>query len=361
MDIRILNKTFSVVRILDTIESFIWHECFDKTGDFEIYTRYTDDLYNTLLEDYYVSIPEMSDRTMIIEDREIRTDPENGDKLVITGRSIESILDRRIVLQQTQIDSSFQAGIQTLLNDAVINGVYPERNIPNFIMNLSSDANITSLNLAAQFYSEILLDVIESLCQQAGVGYRVLLNSSNQFVFSLYYGTDRSFSQSTNPYIVFSPENDNLVDSKYLETKRFYKNYVLVSGNTPSAWPGYPLRKQAWTPEIGTGLDRREMFHDATDLPLFVLDSGTEIPDSVYLDQLYQRGLEVLSANSKLISFDGEVRVGLPGYIYNKDYYLGDFVQLKDAYGHQVRTRVVEMTISENVSGKSQYPTLKSA
>lgn len=360
MEIKVLNTSFVPVGIIDTVESFIWKECYNTTGEFEIYNKYSKDLINLLKEDYYIQIP-LSDRTMVIESTLIETNPESGDKLIIRGRSLESILDRRIILRQTIFNNtSFQNVIFGLLVNEVMNGVYPERNYPGFVFATSTDPLVTGLTVAnAQYYGENLLDVITDLCQQVDLGYRLFLNSSNQFEFKLYAGANRSFGQSTNEYVVFSPDFDNLVDSKYYHTKRYKKNYVLVHGNAPQSSPGYPYRQQYWLSSVGTGMNRREMFEDATDIPLFVLDSSTEQDQTTYLNQLTQRGKEVLANNAEYTIFDGEIRVDFGEFVYNTDYFLGDIVQMKDNYGHTGYTRITEMTISENTNEKTMYPTLK--
>jgi hypothetical protein len=361
MDIKVLDNSFDLVGMLDSAESIIWKEAFNGAGTFEIYSKYTEAQLELLQIDYYLQTPE-SERTMIIEEIITTTDPEGGDKLVVSGRTIESLLDRRIVLRQTRIDTTFQNGIFTLLNENVINGLYPERNYPNFVFVNSTDPVITGMNLKAQFYSEYILDVITNLCSEAGVGFRLFLNASNQFEFKLLAGTDRSYGQTDNSPIIFSPEFDNLVNSTYYRSVKDRKNYVLVTGNAPAAFPNFPYRKQAWVPPAGTGtgLLRREMAVDATDMPLVVHDSSGEIPEAEYLAQLEQRGLEELSNRQELVLFDGQIRVNVGGYIYGQDYFLGDIVQIQDNYGHVGSVQIDEMTISENLTEKTMYPTLKS-
>lgn len=356
MDITIYNTSFSAVGILDNAESFIWVDKYDEEGTFELYTKYDPTIEALFLPDYYLKIKE-SDRTMIIEGVHIKDDVELGPKLIITGRSLESILDRRIILRQITIDTSLQSGILALLNAEVISGLYPERNFPNFIFSSSSDPLVTGLTLKAQYYSEYLLDVIKYLCHQGGIGFKVILNSSNQFVFSLYAGKDRSYSQSTNPYVIFSPEFDNLLRSEYLYTKRYLKTYALVSGDPTVAGSGLPIRAQSFT-GVQTGLDRREMFVDASDMSKFLWNSSTEIPDLEYQNQLKQRGDEELAIRQELTIFDGEIDL-INSYKYGVDFFLGDIIQMKDAYGHFGRRQIMEMTFSENISGRSIYPTLR--
>lgn len=358
MELRVLNQSFIAVGIVDSVDSILWTERYQGYGTFEIYVNFSYDLQALFQEDYYL-INSDSDRVMVIETQSIQTDPEKGNKLVIKGRSLESLLDRRIVLRQIILDSSLQSGVEALLDENVIDGLYPERNFPNFIFQASSDPAITALNINTQYYSENLYDVIRTICEQAGIGFRILLNSSNQFVFSLYAGADRSYFQSTNPYVVFSPDFDNLIKSEYFHSKQYKKNYVLVDGlPTPGSGTQLPERTQAWTDDVGTGLSRREMYLDASDLPR--IDETTEdvIPVLTYLEQLKQRGLQELALYDELTIFEGEVDLS-NSFEYRTDFFLGDIIQMVDDYGHSARSQILEMTFSEGPSGRNVVPTLK--
>ena len=104
MDLLILDKNFDTIGIIDTYESFNWTDRYNEAGDFEITmvldtVQHTKELLSIFVEDNYVYLG-MSEHLMIIEDLNITTDQEEGNKLVVSGRSLESILDRRIVWDQ---------------------------------------------------------------------------------------------------------------------------------------------------------------------------------------------------------------------------------------------------------------------
>ena len=91
MNIFVMNRNFETVYILDSYESFIWTDRYWAYGDFEIYTFFDPKLLEVFQQDYYISIME-SDHVMIIEGTNVESDAEDGSKLRITGRSLESIL-----------------------------------------------------------------------------------------------------------------------------------------------------------------------------------------------------------------------------------------------------------------------------
>ena len=362
MNITVLSQSLVKLGIIDVFESMIWTDRYYEFGDFELYTEVTLDLLSLLQEDNYVQI-EDSNETMIIESVEIKTTVDAGNKLVIKGRSLSSLLERRIVLRQVIIDSAFQAGIQALLNSEVINGDFPERNFENFYFYVGNDPLIAAMTLKAQYYMDNVYDVIKLVCENAKVGFRVVINELNQFIFYLHAGADRSYNQIVNPYVVFSPTFENLIKSEYFRSKRYKKNFAFVAGEDGlNSWNHgiYGRWAQVWLPETPiTGIHRREMFLNFDGIPKNYENSVEEIPDEEYSAQLAQRGLEELAENSDFTLFSGEIDT-TRNYKYGIDFFLGDIVQLEDIYGHTSRVRVTEMTYSENLSGRSSNPTLKS-
>ena len=84
---------------------------------------------------------------MIIEDIKINADTEEGNHLIVTGRSLESILERRIIWGQRIFNGNLQNGIQTMLNECIISPSIADRKISNFVFVPSADPKITSLKI----------------------------------------------------------------------------------------------------------------------------------------------------------------------------------------------------------------------
>ena len=194
MEVLVLNTEFESVAIVDTFESLIWTDRYYEAGDFEIYTAATKEMLQILQPDYYLWCKE-SEHMMIIEGIEIKSDFENGNKLIVTGRSLESILDRRIIWGQTNIDDTLQNGIKTLLDFNIISPTDSNRAITNFIFEDSSDINIQSMFLQTQYNGENLYESIVNICKSNGVGFKITLDENNRFIFKLYYGVDRTYNQ----------------------------------------------------------------------------------------------------------------------------------------------------------------------
>lgn len=350
MDLLVLNKNLDVIAIVDVYESIIWTERYYEYGDFELYTAMTQDILNYIKTDNYIQRVG-SDRVMIIEEIRIDTDSETGNHITITGRSLESILDRRVIWSQTTISGNLQNGIKKLINENIISPSKEERKISNFIFKDSTDSQITGLTVEAQYTGDNLYDVISKVCEEKSIGFKVSLNENKQFVFELYAGADRSYEQTNYPYVVFSPNFDNIINSNYLESKENLKNVALVGGEGEGTARKYLA--------IGntSGLDRRELFVDARDISSEGED-GETLTTEQYNELLKQRGNEYLADYTDLVSFEGAVETNIM-YKYGVDFFDGDIVQIANEYGHEAKVRILEVVISENEEGNSVYPTFK--
>ena len=286
---------------------------------------------------------------MIIEKLLIKTDVELGNHITVTGRSLESILKRRIVWKQRSISGNLQNGIKTLLDENVISPSDPDRKIDNFIFEESTDERITKLTIDAQYTGDELYEVIVKLCKEHDLGFKITLNDNKQFVFKLYMGIDRSYEQTENPYVIFSPNFENIVNSNYIESKSALKNVTLIGGE------GEGSARRYTTVGSGVGLERRELFTDARDISSDV-GEGEVLSEEEYNAKLQQRGEEKLAENIDIVSFEGEVEATMM-FRYREDFFEGDVVQIANEYGHETKVRILEMTTSENEQGTSVYPT----
>lgn len=350
MEINVLDSDYTRLAIVDNYSSFIWTDRYSKYGDFELVTVPTDEMLDLLVHGRYLLYSE-SEHAMIIETVEIVTDVESGNTLKVTGRSLESILDRRIVWGQTTITGNFQDGIQTLLNNAIISPSIADRKIDNFQFRQNDDESITSLTVDAQYTGDVLYDVIQALCEEKKLGFKIVFDEEFNMIFSLYKGIDRSYNQTDLPFVVFSPNFENIISSNYLESIEPYKNVTLVAGE------GEGSERRLLSVGEGSGLNRREMFTDARDISSKV-DDRTLSP-AEYNAQLKQRGEEKLAEAKKDKSFEGDMDVTRT-FKVRRDFDMGDIVEVESEHGKQGSARVTELITSHDATGLNFYPTFES-
>lgn len=340
MDIYVLNKNLVVIAIIDNYKSLIWTKRYYTYGDFELYIPADEKLLNYLKQDYYLTRDD-DDSVMIIEKIEITTSVEEGDFFIITGRSLESILARRIVWTQTNISTSNPVyGIYRLINENAINASLPRRKIPNLTFD-SSFSLVGSLNI--QRTGDNLMDVISEICTEFGIGFKVILQNDT-FICSCYQGNETD--------VIFSKEFDNLISSNYVSDFTNYKNCALTAGEgegtarkTISVWntSGEPA-----------GLNRREAYIDARDMST----NEGEITESEYLSKLTQHGKEKLNEFMITKSFESEIETRMT-YQYKTDYNLGDIVNITNEFGITSKPRIIEIIECWDETGYSTVPTFE--
>lgn len=222
----------------------------------------------------------------------------------------------------------------------------------NLIFEASSDPLISALTVDAQFTGDNLYGVIKKLCDAKNIGFKITLSDNDKFVFKLYSGVDRSYGQLSNPYVIFSPNFENIINSNYLESKMPLKTVTLVAGE------GEGSARKTVTAAIpsgaGSGLGRREMYTDARDISSSV--DGQALTDAQYNSQLLQRGLEYLSDNAVVKMFEGQVET-TKTFKYGEDFFKGDIVQIANEYGIESKSRVVEIVRAQSSDGFDIYPT----
>lgn len=350
MEALVLDTNFIATGILDSYESFIWTDRYARCGDFEVCTTVNTKTVELLQPDFYLWRKE-TNHVMIIDEIKIEYDAEDGSTLTVAGESLEGILKRRIIWSQTSINGSLQNGVKRLLEENIINPTDEKRKISNFIFEENSDERIASLTLEAQYVGDNLYDAICDICDSNEIGFQITLNDNNQFVFKLIIGEDRSYAQTDNTFVVFSTDWDNVINSNYLVSNRTEKNVVLISGEGE-----YPNKKTSSVGDV-SGLERRELYIDASDVSSEKEDETT-MTDSEYISALNQRGEEELASYKKTRIYDGEMDANQM-FVFGKDFFIGDIVQLKDEFGNESSARISEMIYSKNKTGFSYYPTFE--
>ncbi len=362
MDIMVYDENFEPIAVFDTYTSFIWTDRYSEPGDFEIYTDLNPDFLNIFKRNYYIEIPD-SEHTMIVENITTETNFSDGNHLKISGRSLESILDRRIVWGTIDINGNLQDGIRQILTEAFFAPTIKERRLPNFIFEDSSDKKVTNLTMENQYTGNNILDIVKELCESNDIGFKILRNDSNQFIFSLFAGTDRSYEQEVNDYVVFKPSYDNVISSTYEETGTTLKNVILVVGEDRQF--DVDAEEETLTIDEGektrilriagdaSGLTRREYYCNASDIQM-----EDDMSLAEFQAKLDQRGAEELLKNSIKKQFDGQYET-TKMFIYKRDFFMGDIVQVSDGFGNEAPSRIIEFIWSHNSSGIESYPTFK--
>lgn len=345
MNVYVMDSSFNVVSVIDDYLSLIWTSRYYTEGDFELYVSAYEKALNELQRGRYL----VRDRDVVaegeyqhvmrIENIELVTDEEDGNKLVVTGTDLKGILRQRVISSQTTLNSTAANGIKTLIQNAITSPSDSSRTISNFTF--GTNVNLTAVNIDRQFTGDNLAEAVSDICINAGYGYDVYLDHGN-FVFYLYQGEDRSFDQNVNPYIVFSDEYDNLLSSDYKVDGSEYRNVAYVAGE------GEGTARKIVSVGTVSGLDRVEMWLDSRGTS----SNDGAITAAEYTKLLRQEGLEALSEAAMVTSFEGEV-INTNLRNYGEDFFLGDLVQVENEYKISAKVRIIEAIESEDENGES--------
>lgn len=340
----ILNKNFEIIKYLSIYKSLEWVKRFNDVGDFVLQANADMEVINTLREDYYL-VREDDETIMLIEKINIKTTAETGNSITVSGRSIESILARRIVWKQTNTKAgeTVESFIRRLITENCISPSDPARKIPK--LKLGQLKGFTE-KIEMQVTGKNLLTVIIEICKSYNYGFKITMDSESNLVFDLYKGTDRSYNQEANPYVIFSKSFYNLINTEYEHDKTNFSNTALIGGE------GEGTDRKYQTVGNSEGMERYELFVDAKDIS----SNNGEIALTEYNKLLLTRGNEKLAETQKTEEYSGEVEPTRT-YVYKKDYFIGDLVQIMNDYDIGATPRIIEIIESNNENGYRVVPT----
>jgi ReqiPepy6 Gp37-like protein len=362
MEVYTLDPLLRRVELFEDHESLIWTERYDEAGDFEMHIISTFRA-RTLLRPSTLLATDVSKRVMVVETVEDSTDSENRRMLEIKGRSLETILFDRVAKESLSNTTTSPKWVITgltptavarkIFHDICVTGVLSAQDIIPFIHEgpLSSEpSNIPEPVdiVTVEIEPSTVYDVTKDLADIWNFGFKILRNGdASELWYDIYMGADRTTGQTTFPAVVFSPQLDNLQNTKQLSTIEGAKNVAYVY--SPA---GFEMVYAEGVDTDVEGFERKVLVVNATDIT--VDNYPTPLLASPVL---IQKGVEELSKARTYQAFDGEISQ-TSQYKPGRDYNLGDLVEVRDDDGATNEMRVTEIIFAEDSEGYRSYPTL---
>lgn len=404
----LLGSDLKRLMVIENYQSIIWAERYNEPGDFEIYTAdisnwmtylqgfirlcTTPDGSSTGLDSIFFISKSNSDTLMIIEDVKITTDVETGSFLTITGRSLESILDRRIVFPSYQsfklIDRMDPSrgyeyvsllpweGIKDVVDYCqtipyypgtgyIVSGASHQFEARRMFLSVvePTDERFTNpryVSPTGYTYDKCTLyDAVKDICDTNGYGFYIraeYVNNHLEYKLYLYMGVNKS------SVVKFSPKYDNFINCELSVSSRNIRNAACVyEPSTHSAtFPrGLYYTANDWTFGIVNReaiLDETENFYfgDGTDLTQGTSSQRTDY--SLNLRATQREELKALQTGD--VSFDGQAETSVETFKIGVDYTLGDLVTVENEFGLAGITQVMAITESfDDSNGHQLYPT----
>lgn len=364
--VEIRDESTTLLGIVDTAESVIWHSVYFGVGDFEIYVKASPEVVALLQVGNLVTRPDDLE-VGIIERINIADDPASGMMVTAAGRFAKSILERRLIYNlsgnvntPTILRGNVEAAARSLVNDNAINCSFDSRrNIPQLALGdlAGLPHRIVDENGAAaakQVSYQNLLTYTDELLQEYGLGATVILDEdAGKLRYIVYAGIDRSWDNAAgNDPIIFGKDYDNLTSSSYGYDATTEKNAALIGGAGEGVQRFYSLVAGAQA-----GLQRRELWIDAASLNrTYKDDSDVEqtYTDDEYRAMLNAAGMQQLNTHTATETFDAPFDIQNSRWKYNRDFALGDIVTTQDEdIGKFANVRLREVLEVQDENGYS--------
>ena len=329
---------FEKLGIIDTYQSAIWNPMYYGQGAFELTLPITPK-HIELLQAHRLIIRESDEvkdgndfrynNLMVVKEIQYTHDDENGAIMIVRGVSLKSyVLGSRVINEYTVLSGNAEEQIYNVVKDNLESTWY--RAWPNLKnAELKHFTETTELKL----FGENIATWMEETCRRHRFGWDMYILKNDlgfSIYFELYKGEDRTEGNSKgNIPIIFSKEHDNLVRSELTINFNDFATNCLVAGTTAF------------------------LVSEASELLIGFMVGN--VGEQSYRTVLNNAGLQEL-AQRKVISFTAEI-VPYGMYTLDKDYFLGDIVEVRTEYGIKAKARIEDIIYSIDESGTAIVPT----
>lgn len=219
------------VVVIEEPVSLIWVTRFNTPGEFELYIPATTELFRLIKTDMGKLIVTRTDKPdiMYIEYIKLIESEETGDYLIIKGRTIDCIMEKRVIGYPTAFDNVpyhtmiLQLVRENLSAPTVVITDYSADPLTRKISPVQVQSSVSGGAVSygsAAYHGENLLATVDQILQLKGYGLRTYL-AQGEIVFDIYEGGDKT-------WVVISPRTDMILSSEYEYSIRGQCNAAFV-------------------------------------------------------------------------------------------------------------------------------------
>ena len=201
------NIFISLEAVCDSFSSLLWNIEYYKCGAFEVYIAASPRNIEIFQTGRIVGRDDDKEHFGLIESVELETDAEDGDYLIIKGRFLMCLLERRIIYPTfnfTKLVSYSQIIMNVVQYNACTSGI---RKIPGLVIGCSA-GSCWNAKTKLQVSYDNLMEWVYTICEKIGGTANIRLskidNEQYEMIFELSQNTDRSILQKINPHVIFS-------------------------------------------------------------------------------------------------------------------------------------------------------------
>lgn len=378
-DVLVYDDNWELKTIVDNYESLVWTDKAKECGDFELYMYYDPDLWKTIKLGTFLRIQD-SEHTMMVNKRDLKDTFEDAPRMIFTGKSMEYITSRRVVYKQIDVTAPPGDIVNKLLDENCIDGPYlqqfaPDPTNPNNkyrgITGLYRDESnwrqeLGEVQISKQYLGQNIYEAVSDLVRTYSSPMCYIFvhhTDDNKWRWRLGTGVNRCWNQGTNDWVTFSNDFNNLKASEFVQDNEKYANAFYVTGADPgnnNPRITIPIeRTERDTPQGGfiSGAKRIEKWIDGSNVKLKD-DNNHDVPFTKYVDELRSYGYSAMREYVTETKFIGDVDPNVQ-WVYMRDYYIGDLVNVVDNMGNGAWCVIDGMTITADRNGIVIVPDFK--
>ena len=249
----VVTEEFQPYYLIENYSSLIWTERYNKAGDFEltIPIEEASEVLDIVKIDSFLQLDEsLSESIMIVETISITSDAEDGDYLIIKGRSAESLLDRRVVWKQhTLNDFDIDIVVRKLVKENVTDPELYDRRFVSmgdghkmvwYADPSDDDDTIKNTNMSGEYVGDNVYDVVSGLCQQHGFGFRMYTANKTYDIYKVKTEWQYTHKITTTASTTWSQLTPETVSSYTytIKSNTTCEMRTISSGKTLDYWTG---------------------------------------------------------------------------------------------------------------------------
>lgn len=342
----IYDTDWNEVGVIDAYTSLIWTKRYTSCGDFELHLPFQKRYLTFLKMNYFVTMDDTRrfnnkdyKYAMIIERIEINQSAEDGVKLSVKGRSLLSILYRRVIYSElTKGASKFN------FISEVISGCLNGANLRKLGAGLGDgyavfDHTIDKTKRVRSAEKNVNLgEFVTEFCESTGTGIDIMYNAGT-YEINVY-----EFESKENS-VIFSSDLNNLANCSYIEDISGFANTARVSGDfSGNQYTATVPQGEDGNIAKNTGLNRYET----------AFTTNISNADHIW-NALQAHGILRLRKYSTSNEITAEI-INTDTYGYEIDYRVGDIVKIITDFGITAVAQLKEMTESWGTDGYRLTP-----
>ena len=335
-------------------DSIMWIERYKEPGEFTLTAKLSSGLQSFLPLGSIISHAKTYE-ACIVENHEISETSDLDPIIKITGRSLDSYLENRIVGLNIALNSPTAPPTQyelalDKLDTQIVQLINDHIDLNNDIYAYCDD--ISTIEESRIIKRQTVSSAVIDLLSLDDFGIRVIREnpysitspfSTNTTLLYIHKGNDHSND------VIFSWNLGELESASYLFSIKSLKNAALVQSTY--------FEIVVYDDNTLNPYDIRYMIVDASDLDRSLTELPTETEITELVNKLITRGFESLSTQKSINISSINVSKSTQ-YNYREHYDIGDIVSISGNYGIIEQRRVIEYVEIEDENGEVGYPTL---